>query len=145
MDGAGCTPACASANRRGCAHIERVAALSIISQGESHALRICARIRRGRSYWPAARRRVCGAARAAADVVAPHPRAILVEGWWEREHEYERARRRYMGLPPDAIERYNELQADINWLRAQRHEIDERIARKIAEQHHILGLSGHRD
>lgn len=75
--------------------------------------------------------------------VVAHPPIVLAQGWWEHEHQYGRARQRYWRLPPDAVERYNQLQADLNELRAQRHEIDERIARKTAEQHRILGFSGY--
>jgi hypothetical protein len=74
---------------------------------------------------------------------AAHPSITLVQGWWEHEHREEEARERYWKLPPEALERYNHLQAEINELQEQRHEIDEHIAHEIAEQRRILGVSGY--
>ena len=88
---------------------------------------------------------VCGDAAPAsppANVAAQSP-TVLVQGWWEHEHDENQARRRYWRLPPEAVERYNRIQAEINELQQQRHEIDEHIAHEIAEQHRILGFSGY--
>lgn len=69
-----------------------------------------------------------------------NPSTTLVQGWWEHEHWEDRARRSYWRLPPPAYERYNRLQAEIYELQQRRHEIDERIARAIAEQQRMLGF-----
>ena len=68
------------------------------------------------------------------------PSVILVDGWWEHEHRFDEARRRYWRLPPPALVRYNRLQAEIDQLRARRAEIDRRINRALREQHEILGF-----
>lgn len=62
------------------------------------------------------------------------------EGWWEREHRERRAREGYWQLPLPELDRYNQLQADINELRERRREIDERIRDAEREQHDILGF-----
>jgi hypothetical protein len=69
-----------------------------------------------------------------------NPSLTLVQGWWEHEHREDRARQGYWRLPPDGLEHYNRLQAEINELQAQRREIDERLARALAEQHRMLGF-----
>ena len=77
--------------------------------------------------------------------VAGNPAISLAQGWqgwWEREHEEDRARRGYWALRGPQLERYNRLQIEVNRLRQQRNEIDERIARAEREQRRILGFAG---
>ena len=70
---------------------------------------------------------------------------ILVQGpweggWWERQHRERLARERYWHLPPPELDRYNQLQAEINELRERRRAIDERIRDVEREQHEILSF-----
>lgn len=73
---------------------------------------------------------------------AANPSVVLVQGWWEEEHRWDSARQRYWHLPPPALDRYNQLQYEINQLLEQRHEIDERLRDAQGEQHRILGFEG---
>src|SRR6266853_3744542 len=75
-------------------------------------------------------------------IVTANPSLTFVQGWWEREHEDQRARQGYWGLPVGPLERYNRLQFEINQLLRQRREIDERISRAEQEQHRLLGFEG---
>ena len=74
--------------------------------------------------------------------VAANPAVTLVDGWWERDHEEQRARQNYWNLPPWQVQRYNRLQYEINQLQQQRREIDERIARAVQQQRRLLGFQG---
>ena len=69
-----------------------------------------------------------------------NPSITFVQGWWEQEHRERRAREGYWRFPPPEFERYNQLQAEINELQAQRREIDERLRRALREQHRMLGF-----
>ena len=69
-----------------------------------------------------------------------NPYVTLVQGWWEHEHREQRAREGYWRLPPPDFDRYNRLQYEIDQLREQRREIDERIRRAEYEQHRMLGF-----
>ena len=72
--------------------------------------------------------------------ITANPSIIFVQGWWEREHREQRARQGYWRLPPQEIDDYHRLQQEINQLRQQRREIDERISRAEFEQHQMLGF-----
>ena len=75
-------------------------------------------------------------------MVGANPPITFVQGWWEYEHREERAREGYWRLPPPDFDRYNRLQYEINQLREQRREIDERLRRAEYEQHRMLGFEG---
>lgn len=96
-------------------------------------------------------------------IAAPRPSAAIaevrpgftrVDGGWEHEGRYEEMRERYWRLPPEARERYNRLQFEIDQLqRRQRHEagegdwpegreIAERIEELRHEQYRILRYAG---
>jgi len=85
-----------------------------------------------------------GSARAAE--IAPHlgsalnPAITKVDGWWEQEHEEDRARQAYWHLPPPVLYRYNRLQVRINQLSAQRDQIDAEIRHTVHEQQEMLGF-----
>jgi hypothetical protein len=76
--------------------------------------------------------------------IAPGKPFFLVqgagEGWWERQHRERFARERYWRLPPPELDRYNQLQAEINELRDRRRDIDARIRDAEREQHELLGF-----
>jgi len=71
-----------------------------------------------------------------------NPAITKVDGWWEQEHQEDRARQAYWRLPPRALERYNRLQIRINQLTAQRDQIDAQIKHAVHEQHELLGFGG---
>jgi hypothetical protein len=73
-------------------------------------------------------------------VITANPSITFVQGWWELEHREQRARQGYWRLPPPEIDQYHRLQQEINQLRQQRREIDERISRAEYEQHQMLGF-----
>lgn len=73
---------------------------------------------------------------------AANPSLILTQGWWEQENRWRSARERYWRLPPPALDRYNQLQYEINELMERRREIDERLSHAQREQHRILGFEG---
>lgn len=73
-------------------------------------------------------------------IVTTHPAITLVQGWWELEHRQQRARQGYWRLPPPELDQYHRLQQEINQLRQQRREIDERIRRAEQEQRRMLGF-----
>jgi hypothetical protein len=62
------------------------------------------------------------------------------EGWWEREHREQPAREGYWRLSPPELDRYNQLQSELDELLERRKEIDERIRDVEREQHEILGV-----
>ena len=73
-------------------------------------------------------------------MITANPSITFVQGWWEREHREQRARQGYWRLPPQELDDYHRLQQEINQLRQQRREIDERIRRAEYEQHRMLGF-----
>jgi len=62
-------------------------------------------------------------------------------GWWEqaRERGGEEPRDRYWRLRGRDMERYNRLQVEIDQLRQQRQQIDQRLRADIEEQRRLLG------
>jgi len=65
---------------------------------------------------------------------------VLAQGWWEQEHDADRARQAYWRLPPPALNRYNRLQLRINQLTAQRDQIDAQVRSAVHDQQELLGF-----
>ncbi len=65
---------------------------------------------------------------------------IQVDGWWERDHDENEARMRYWRLQREQLEHYNRIQSQIEQMRQQRHELEQRIERAEWEQRQLLGF-----
>jgi hypothetical protein len=82
---------------------------------------------------------------AMAGMIGPRPvdtapsSITLVDGWWEQEH-HDDARDRYWKLPPQKVQRYNQLQAAQAQRDAQRRKLAEQDRRAQEEQHRMLGF-----
>ena len=72
--------------------------------------------------------------------VTHNPSITFVDGWWEQEHHEQDAPQRYSRLPPQQLERYNQLQAETNQRNEQRRRMDADNSRAQEEQHRLLGF-----